>query len=118
MIALEIPVIIVKIVANISLFITIYATWIFGTTPRFAVYLFWPFNDQWLLLLKEYDFSLDGFLILRLSDITSVKCTATNAFQRALMKDEGVFMEVDLSQSFENLAFEDYIQTSSLGTIS
>ena len=44
MIALEIPVIIVKIVANISLFITIYATWIFGTTPRFAVYLFWPFN--------------------------------------------------------------------------
>ena len=44
MIALEIPVLIVKIVANISLFITIYATWIFGTTPRFAVYLFWPFN--------------------------------------------------------------------------
>ena len=44
MIALEIPIIIVKIVANISLFITIYATWIFGTTPRFAVYLFWPFN--------------------------------------------------------------------------
>tara|TARA_B100000700_G_scaffold302307_1_gene372533 strand:- start:1451 stop:1750 length:300 start_codon:yes stop_codon:yes gene_type:complete len=44
LIALEIPIIIVKIVANISLFITIYATWIFGTTPRFAVYLFWPFN--------------------------------------------------------------------------
>lgn len=44
MIALEIPILIVKIVANISLIITIYATWIFGTTPRFALYLFWPFN--------------------------------------------------------------------------
>ena len=44
MIALEIPIMIVKIIANISLFITCYATWIFGTTPRFAVYLFWPFN--------------------------------------------------------------------------
>ena len=44
MIALEIPITIVKIVANISLFITIYATWIFGSTPRFAVFLFWPFN--------------------------------------------------------------------------
>ena len=46
MIALEIPVMLVKIIANISLFITIYATWIFGTTPRFAVYLFWPFNIE------------------------------------------------------------------------
>ena len=44
MIALEIPLTIVKIIANISLFITIYATWIFGTPPRFAMYLFWPFN--------------------------------------------------------------------------
>ena len=44
MITLEIPIMIVKIIANISLMITIYATWIFGTTPRFAVYLFWPFN--------------------------------------------------------------------------
>ena len=35
---------IVKIIANISLMITIYATWIFGTTPRFAMFLFWPFN--------------------------------------------------------------------------
>ena len=44
MIALEIPIMIVKIIANISLMITIYATWIFGTTPRFAMFLFWPFN--------------------------------------------------------------------------
>ena len=44
MIALEMPILIVKIIANISLMITIYATWIFGTTPRFAMFLFWPFN--------------------------------------------------------------------------
>ena len=44
MIGIAIPLTILKIAADISLFITCYATWIFGTTPRFAVYLFWPFN--------------------------------------------------------------------------
>ncbi len=33
-----------KVFANIVLFITLYMTWAFAATPRFAPYFFWVFN--------------------------------------------------------------------------
>ena len=33
-----------KIFDDIVLFVTLYMTWMFGSTPRFAPYFFWVFN--------------------------------------------------------------------------
>ena len=46
MIAVEIPLVIMKIFADIVLFVTLYMTWMFGSTPRFAPYFFWVFNPS------------------------------------------------------------------------
>ena len=44
MIAIAIPLNILKIAADICLFITMYMVFMTGTTPRFAQYFFWVFN--------------------------------------------------------------------------
>ena len=44
MIAIAIPLTILKIAADICLFITMYMVFMTGTTPRFAPYFFWVFN--------------------------------------------------------------------------
>ena len=44
------------------------------------------------LLAPEYvyDFQTDGLLVLRRSDVTEVRCTATDEFQERLLKKEGM----------------------------
>ena len=44
MIAIAVPLNILKIVADICLFITMWMVFITGSTPRFAPYFFWVFN--------------------------------------------------------------------------
>ena len=44
MIAIAIPLNILKIAADICLFITMWMVFITGSTPRFAPYFFWVFN--------------------------------------------------------------------------
>tara|TARA_Y100000294_G_scaffold12245_1_gene11137 strand:- start:24 stop:296 length:273 start_codon:yes stop_codon:yes gene_type:complete len=40
-----------KIFADIVLFVTLYMTWMFGSTPRFAPYFFWVFNPAGFLFV-------------------------------------------------------------------
>ncbi|MBV7540311.1 hypothetical protein [Acidovorax sp. sic0104] len=47
-------------------------------------------SDDLLALEYVYDFQIDGLMILRRSDITEVKRTATDEFQERLLKREGV----------------------------
>ena len=44
MIAIAVPLNILKIVADICLFITMWMVFMTGSTPRFAPYFFWVFN--------------------------------------------------------------------------
>ena len=44
MIAIAVPLTILKIVADICLFITMWMVLMTGSTPRFAPYFFWVFN--------------------------------------------------------------------------
>ncbi|MBL8264627.1 MAG: hypothetical protein JNM58_19605 [Xanthomonadaceae bacterium] len=60
-------------------------------------------SEALLALEHVYDFQVDGILVLRRSDITEVKCTATDAFQESLMKREGI---VPGSQAPSPLALE------------
>lgn len=50
-----------------------------------------------------YDFNLDGLMVLRVSDITEVRCTATDKFQKSLLSQE---------QLLERVPFESVLQLS------
>lgn len=59
------------------------------------------------LLLVQYvcDFRLDGQLIVRREDITSITCRATDKFQRTLLDDNGVIDKVDFAFNAELSSF-------------
>ena len=52
MIALEIPLMITKIIANLILFFTIYLVWLTGKTPSYAGAAFFAFNISGLIFLS------------------------------------------------------------------
>jgi hypothetical protein len=47
-------------------------------------------SEALLALEYVYDFQIDGLLVLRRSDVTEVRCTATDEFQERLLRKEGV----------------------------
>jgi hypothetical protein len=47
-------------------------------------------SDQLVALQYEYDFHLDGLMILRIADITEVSSNATCRFRQGLMQAEGM----------------------------
>ena len=75
------------------------------------------FNQEWIMLLREYDLRLDGLLILKRSDVTSMNCSATNAFQQGLMEDEGVLDVADFSYSFEGRNIKEFLEKTSKDTV-
>jgi hypothetical protein len=48
-----------------------------------------------VLLQYVYDFRLDGFMVLRRTDITELKAGKTDRFQRQLLATEGALAQVD-----------------------
>ena len=58
-------------------------------------------SEKLVAIQYLYDFNLDGFLILRLADITEVKCTSTDKFQKALLESEGLLSRVPFGTSFD-----------------
>ena len=53
------------------------------------------FSGTLVLLQYIYDFHVDGILLLRLADITSIEATATDEFQKRLLIQEGGFAKID-----------------------
>jgi hypothetical protein len=47
-------------------------------------------SDALLAVEYVYDFQIDGIMVLRRSDITEVRRTATDEFQERLLKKEGI----------------------------
>ena len=47
-------------------------------------------SDHLLAIEYVYDFQIDGLMVLRRSDITEVRRTATDEFQENLLKKEGI----------------------------
>ncbi len=53
------------------------------------------FSKALVLLQYVYDFHLDGFMVLRRTDITGLKAGNTDRFQGQLLATEGVLAQVD-----------------------
>jgi hypothetical protein len=48
-----------------------------------------------------YGFNLDGLMVLRVPDITEVRCTATDKFQKKLLMQEGLVQRVPSESTFD-----------------
>ncbi|MGJ8696788.1 MAG: hypothetical protein ACSHYF_10745 [Verrucomicrobiaceae bacterium] len=53
------------------------------------------YDADWIVLQHIHDFFLDGYLLLRRADLTSMNCRATDAFQRHLLESDGILDKVD-----------------------
>ena len=58
-------------------------------------------SDQLVVLQYVYDFNLDGLMILSRSEITDVRSTATDKFQRKMLTTEGVMKQIPFETTFD-----------------
>jgi hypothetical protein len=58
-------------------------------------------SEELVVLQYVYDFNLDGLMVLRVSDITEVRCSATDKFQKGLLEKEGLIHRVPFGSGFD-----------------
>lgn len=58
------------------------------------------YSSDLVLLQYVYDFNLDGLMVLRLSDITSMVSDSTDIVQTNILKDEGLYSEIDFTKHY------------------
>jgi hypothetical protein len=58
-------------------------------------------SDDLVLLQYVYDFNLDGLMVLRVADITEVRHSTTNKFQKGLLEQEGLMQYVPFGAAFD-----------------
>ncbi|NHZ92069.1 hypothetical protein F2P45_24125 [Massilia sp. CCM 8733] len=58
-------------------------------------------SDELVLLQYVYDFNLDGLMVLRIADITEVRCSDTCKFQRELLEHEGLIQQIPFDMSLD-----------------
>jgi len=57
-------------------------------------------SEELVALQYVHNFNLDGLMILRVEDITEVKSSATDKFQKGLLKKEGLLEKVPFGATF------------------
>ena len=58
-------------------------------------------SRELVVLQYVYDFNLDGLMVLRTADITDVRCTATDKFQKQLLSQEGLSHNVPFALTLD-----------------
>jgi len=58
-------------------------------------------SEELVVLQYVYDFNLDGLMVLRVADITEVRCSATDKFQKTLLEREGLLKKVPFGATFD-----------------
>jgi len=71
-------------------------------------------SEKLVALQYVYDFNLDGFMILRTEDITEVKCSSTDKFQKSLLEKEGLLSRVPFGTNFDLQNWQSAISQLSL----
>jgi hypothetical protein len=58
-------------------------------------------SEVLVVIQYVFDFNLDGLMVLRTNDVSEVRCTATDKFQRGLLLQEGLKQRVPFDASFD-----------------
>ena len=53
------------------------------------------YDSKWIVLQHIHDFYLNGFVILRRSDLTSISSKETDQFHKSLLKADGILKKVN-----------------------
>jgi hypothetical protein len=67
-------------------------------------------SNQLVALQYEYDFHLDGLMILRITDITEVSSNATGRFRQGLMQAEGMLGAIPFGAPLNLKSWETIIE--------
>ena len=59
------------------------------------------YSKDLILIQYVYDFNVDGIMVLRRSDISEIDTDKTDIFQTQILKDEGLFAEVDFQKEYD-----------------
>jgi hypothetical protein len=58
-------------------------------------------SEDLVVLQYVYDFNLDGLVVLRVADVTEVRDSITNKFQKGLLEQEGLMQRVPFGVDFD-----------------
>jgi hypothetical protein len=58
-------------------------------------------SEDLVVLQYVYDFNLDGLMVLRVADITEVRHSTTDKFQKGLLEQEGLMQRVPFGADFD-----------------
>ena len=58
-------------------------------------------SDELLVVQYLYDFNLDGLMVLRVADITEIRCSAADEFKKGLLLQEGLEQKVPFQAIFD-----------------
>jgi hypothetical protein len=58
-------------------------------------------SEELVVLQYVYDFNLDGLMVLRVADITEVRHSTTDKFQKGLLEQEGLMQRVPFGADFD-----------------
>lgn len=74
-------------------------------------------SESLILVQYVYNFTLDGYMLLRRSDLSEVSCRSTDRFQKELLSREGVFDQIDFSFRVPLSSFEAFLVSRADGEI-
>ncbi|MDF7809561.1 hypothetical protein P4E94_19140 [Pontiellaceae bacterium B12219] len=69
------------------------------------------YSDELILIQYVYDFNLDGLMVLRISDITSLESTKTDVFQTQILKDEDLYSKITFSSKYDVQSWHSVLST-------
>lgn len=69
-------------------------------------------SSNLILLNYVYDFNLDGLMVLRKSDISSIESTETDKFQTELLKNEGVYSKVNFDVDYDLTSWGTFVSSA------
>jgi len=58
-------------------------------------------SKELVLIQYVYDFTIDGLMLLRLSDITEISSNKTDKLQTKILKDDGLYQTIEFNQKYD-----------------
>ena len=69
------------------------------------------YSQDLLLLQYVYDFHIDGRLLIRRNDITSIRCGATDIFQKGLLDTEGLLESIRFTPTQPIQSYDSFLRS-------
>ena len=69
-------------------------------------------SKKLILIQYVYDFNLDGLMVLRKDDISSIETTDTDKFQTSLLKEEKILDKISFEHNYELKSWKSFFKSA------